>query len=226
MAALISVSAALVVIRRASSTSFFVGPFGKLKGEQFNHFAQLVYLARLEAAPSPGTQTLYLQGSIYGTHQLDHIYSNGFHHTAHNAVAPFVHVQNNGIGLCRMACHPIGFGRAVVQIHPKPQLKKLLIGEQSAGLHLVYLAHLVTGMHQAVGEVSVVGKQNEAGSVAVESTNGIQAQSGGIFDEVHDCLAPLFVAGGCDSIAGFVHKQVDERFELNLLSIYLNTVVG
>ncbi len=58
-------------------------------------------------------------------------------------------------------------------------------------------------------EVAIVGKQEHASGVAVETSDGIDALGAGILDKVHNGLALLRVVAGGDIVLRLVEEDID-----------------
>ncbi len=69
---------------------------------------------------------------------------------------------------------------------------------------MVDLFDLMTGVGQFLGEVAVVCEEEDAGGVAVEAADGVNAFGGGGADEVEDGSAALGVVGGGDIVLWFI----------------------
>src|SRR5215203_4167374 len=88
-------------------------------------------------------------------------------------------------------------GAAVVELDALAELaQRRLVHRRAADDGAVGLGHLERRVGEAVGELPVVGEQDQAGAVGVEAADRIEAAVG--LDEVDDRLAAVRVAGGRD----------------------------
>ncbi len=77
---------------------------------------------------------------------------------------------------------------------------------------------LESGVRELVGEVAVVGEQEQSGGVRVQPARGVQPQLFVSFrQDIQDGAPAFFVAGGGNSAGGFVEHQADRlvRFEVD-----------
>jgi hypothetical protein len=111
---------------------------------------------------------------------------------------------------------------AVVELDPAGE--PLHVGRRQRGLGLdgVELLDLVARVHQAVGELAVVGQQQHAGRVAVEPPDGHHAPLAELaVEQVHHRAALLRVVGGGDRVARLVQHDVREGLRVDRAAVDL-----
>ncbi len=69
---------------------------------------------------------------------------------------------------------------------------------------VVNLFYLVAWVREFLGEVAVIGEEEDPGGVTVKSAHGEYAFGSGLTNEVEDGAAALRVVGGGDIVFGFV----------------------
>ncbi|SIJ35147.1 Uncharacterised protein [Mycobacteroides abscessus subsp. abscessus] len=83
-----------------------------------------------------------------------------------------------------------------------------ILGDLPLDLREVGLGDLVAGMGEAVGQLPVVGEQDEALGVGVEASD-VEDPLGAVADVVAEVLAPLGVLHRRDDPGGLVEREVD-----------------
>ena len=91
--------------------------------------------------------------------------------------------------------------------HPGGKLGGLLIGDIGADGDTVDLIDVAGGVHDAVGQLAVIGEEQKSLAVAVQPPDGIDPflHAG---QKVGDTAAPQLVIQGGDVAAGLVHHNV------------------
>ena len=99
-------------------------------------------------------------------------------------------------------------GHAVVELDALAQRAQRLLGHRDAAaadVGDVDLRDLVARVREAVGEVAVVGQQDQAGGVGVEAADRVEPRAGRV-DELDDGRAAVGVLGGRDDAARLVDQ--------------------
>jgi hypothetical protein len=99
-------------------------------------------------------------------------------------------------------------GAAFVDHYAGAELVERLIAGLAADLDKIDLGHLVGGAGEQVGEVAVVGHQQQALALVVEAADGEDARLAG--KELHHRRATLRVAGGGDVAFRLVEHRIAE----------------
>lgn len=138
--------------------------------------------------------------------ELFHLVSGGFDHAADLAVLPFREDDGKLTG-----GNAGDFGRfglvTVEDLHSGGHTGKFGIFDGTVDFDDVFLLVLVAGMHEPVGEAPVVGEDEEAYGILVETSDGEHAFRD--VDDVHDAGIALRDAGRNDA-TGLVHLVIDE----------------
>ena len=75
---------------------------------------------------------------------------------------------------------------------------------------VVDLSYLMAGVGEFLGEVAVVGEEQDAGGITVEAADGENAFGSGGADEIKNGPAALGVVGSGDIVFWFVKEDIDE----------------
>ena len=97
-------------------------------------------------------------------------------------------------------------------------------GDVLVEVHVVHLLLEELRMRQLRREVAVVGQEQHAGGVAVESSHGVYALGACVLHEVHDGLALLRVIACGDVVLGLVEQHVHFLLESHGLVVELHLV--
>lgn len=87
-------------------------------------------------------------------------------------------------------------------------LERLVAG-LAANFDVVGLGNMVSGFGELLGQVAVVGEEQEAFAGVVEATDGVDAL-GQIAEELHDGGATFGVGDGGDVAFRLVQQEIDE----------------
>lgn len=93
-------------------------------------------------------------------------------------------------------------------------LDLLRVGIAQAALHdgVVGFLDAEAGVSEAIGELAVVGEQEESGGVVVEPSDGEEADGGGMLNQVKDGSSRVALLGACgaEGVRGLVEHDVEE----------------
>ncbi len=171
-----------------------------------------------------GSQVTELQRAEADALELQHAVADVVAHTLDLALAALVDRDLECVGLDprhpRRRRHPVLEPDAAAQ-----RLQRPLVHRRAADDGTVGLVDLEARVRQPVGEVAIVGQQDQAGRVGVQSADRIEPLSR--VDERDDGPAPLWVAGGGDDTGRFVDRVDDEllRTRADRLSVELDTAL-
>ena len=131
------------------------------------------------------------------------------HHPADLPLAAFGQVHFINPPALGLPGKPDPAGRRFFSVDRNPALglPDLGRGERPGERGFVNLVQAVAGMHEAVGEITVVGDDQKAGGVLVEATDRIQARADG-HKIIRDGLTPVGVRNGGDDVPGLVKSEV------------------
>ena len=124
-------------------------------------------------------------------------------HPPHLALAPLLQHELHAVG--RQAADAGRRRHAVVELDALAQrAQRRLAHGRAADARAVDPRNLERRVGQPVGELAVVGEQQQAGRVGVEAPDGVQALAAA--DERDDGRAPLRILGGRDVAGGLVER--------------------
>ena len=131
------------------------------------------------------------------------------HHEADLAFAPLADGDAEARFLLAVGARlfdPRGQRHAVFQHHALGQLLKLRLAEGAAHPHLVDLLRAEAGVKELVGQVAVVGHEEEPAGILVQAPDGIEAAVAGL-DEFHHRVLGVGVADGAGVAPGLVEHD-------------------
>lgn len=139
------------------------------------------------------------------------------HHAANLTIPPLVqlHVQMAAIpvALDKPQAHGAGPRRPAPPpiVQEDPSLQRLDAGriERALDDHLVFLVDAVARVCQSVGEISIVGQQQQSGGVGVQAADAEQARSAGVEDQIDRSCSSFGITVGTHHVARFVEHDVD-----------------
>ena len=145
---------------------------------------------------------------------------------AHDAVASRVDFNAGliAVGLGGVA-DSIGVDGAVFKLDAVGDALHVVLGDVFVSPYMIDFLFDILGMGQLGREVAVVGEQEDAGGVAVESSHGVDALVTGSLDNIHDGQTAVGVIAGGDAVLGLVEKDVALSFQCHYLVIILDGVV-
>src|SRR5579871_572250 len=183
---------------------------GRLR--RFGKLQQACHLFLTELTPGTGVEPLQFQVAVGDARQFAHRVPYGIHHATHLAIAALEEsdVQNStlGGGVVLDKREVGGGGLAVRQLDPFREADRLLAPHKALRADAVDLGNVVAGMGETVGELAVVGEEQEARGIGVQAAYredallylGNQFQYGmlrmGITDRAH--VADRFVQHDVD----------------------------
>jgi len=107
-------------------------------------------------------------------HQLQYFAPNGFDHAPHLTVAALGNhdFEKRVSGRIADACHNGRARGTVIQHGATAQAVELFLAEQRGRFHQIRLGQLVVGVGDALGEIGVVGEDEQAAGVEVQTADG------------------------------------------------------
>jgi hypothetical protein len=145
--------------------------------------------------------------------EADHRVPDGVAHIAHLPRLPLVnrHGYQRLVGACAQAAldHAHHRGRRTLTLDPHAAAHPIqaFLGRFAAYAREVFPFHLVAGMQQAFGERPVVGEEQQAFRVVVESSHGVDVL-GDLGEQIEHGRPALRVLPRRDVAPGFVEQDV------------------
>lgn len=165
-----------------------------------------------------------IEGAYADPFELDDAATDRVEHAPHLALAPLAH---HDLELAATDdARPQRPRRTVVEPYtPLQPLGERAIDARRHDAHAVHALDAVTGVHQALGEPPIVGEDEEAGRVGVETADRVQAPRRR--HKIDDGGPPLRVAGGRNDPARLVQHPHLERFGAHRPTVdrHLDTLV-
>ena len=98
-------------------------------------------------------------------------------------------------------------GGVLPYLHPGRELRGLLVGNIGAHRHAVHLIDVAGRVHNAVGQLAVIGKEQKSLTVAVQAADGVHPflHPG---QQVGNAAPPQLIAQGGHIAAGLVHHDI------------------
>ena len=125
--------------------------------------------------------------------------------------------NGEGIAVAIERSNPRRRGDSVVEANAGPDFGEIPRGWGPVELDLVLLLHLVAGVSQSLGEVAVVGQDQQSFRVQVQPADGKDAMCSHVgWQKVQYRASPALVSNGGDDASRFVHEEIHgRRWSLN-----------
>ena len=160
------------------------------------------------------------------TVEFDHLIAQKLEHTAHDAVLAGVDGDAHVLARIVHILHLIGNDDAVVELKAIAKGSHIDVGEVLVEFHVIGLLNLGRGMGEFLGQVAVVGEEQQTGGVAVEAAYGIDAFFAGVAHQLHHVGAVALVVGSGDVVFGLVEQHIDRFFALQHLVAVAHLIGG
>jgi len=180
---------------------------------------EVVDLASGEIPPHADRDVLQRQGANSDATQAGHRDPDLLHQAADDVEHPLVdhNLEDQPVvGLAEDAALR-GNNPLAVDHQAVAQALKGRFGRAGEGEHVVLLLQPVPRVHDAVGDVAVVGEQQQTFGLAVEASDRVDPLRN--LDQLHHRLAVALVAHGRDIAAGLVEQQVARRLASEQLAV-------
>ncbi len=163
-----------------------------------------------EEAPVAAAEVLLGESGKQNAVEFHHTVAQMLEDAAHDAVLSAVNLYTH-LTLVGVAgiLDGISMHFAVLQFYAVGNLLEVVCGDVFVEEYVVNLLLEELGMCEFRGEVAVVGEQEHASGVAVESSHGIDSLWTDALDEVHNGLALLRVVACCDAVLRLVEQHID-----------------
>jgi hypothetical protein len=135
------------------------------------------------------------------------------------------------LAFTRKDLHLGGHGRCtVVERDALAQRSELLAGEVAVYLDVIGLRHVVAGREQASSQLAVIGQEQDAFGIEVESTDRLHGDRK-VRKVVHHRRSPAVVADRGDAALGLVEQHVevverDDSFTVHLHGVAVGVDLG
>ena len=187
---------------------------------------QEVYFFLSQVTPASARQVFLGETCEVDAVELGHMVAEALEDAAHYAVTSrvdfdtgLIAVSLGGIADC------VGMDGAVFKLDTVGDALHVVLRDVFVGPYMVDFLLDIFGMGQLGGKVAVVGEQEDAGGVAVETPYGIYPLLTGVLHDVEHCQTSVGVIAGGDAVLGFVEKDVALAFQCDHLVIILDGVV-
>jgi hypothetical protein len=196
-------------------------------------FAQVVQLFSFELAHFARFNVEHQRAVAYATNLLD-VVADLLEHLTQLAVAAFneddfvpgVVALANLANLGGRSLHPAGTRSAALDSHARTEAVQLFVAWFTAHLYEVSLFHSGCGAREFVGEVAVVGDEQEAFAQVVQASDGVEPLAQ-LCEELHHGRAPLGIAHRGYKAPGLVEHEVSEALgALQQFAIDADVVTG
>ena len=185
-----------------SPTCFFAG---------FQEMPQVPNLCRLQFPKSTIRQRTQLEWTEGDTLQFNHLMANSSQQSTNFAVLAFLQFQfqNRAASLMSYDTNALKTEEAFGKVHPVPQLIQCLWSRPAGDMTTIAPHHFETGMRQSLGKIAVVGQQQQALRVFVQSPDREEPLIRDR-DHVDRARTSFRVAVGAEHAFGFVQQEVTE----------------
>ena len=120
----------------------------------------------------------------------------------------------------------VGGDGTVIQLNAFRDAQHVVLGQGLVKDDMVELRDLAARMCEFLGQVAVVGKQQQARGLLVETAHRIDALGAGILDEFHHGVALIRVVGRGDEAFRLVEQDIAELLAVEGLATIHHLVVG
>ena len=178
-----------------------------------------------EVTPVAALEVLLGQTSEEDAVELRDLVAKVLEDAAYNAVAAAVdlnaHLLLIGLG---SVFDSICMDLAIIELDAFGNLTEVGSCDILVGVDVIDLLLEELRVSELGSQFAIVGEQEYARGVAVETTDGVNALIAGTLDEVHDRLAVLGIVAGGDIILRLVEEHVDLFLDANGLVVELDLV--
>ena len=133
-----------------------------------------------------------------------------------NDRAIFRRINLNNLINCWLGFAPLDFNTS-------SQRTKNFFISQSFDTHHIDLVNLISGMNHLVGKVSVIGQNENARSIPIQTTNWINPLLD-LRQKIHDCLTSLVITDRGNDPARLIEEVINLLLIVDRLAFYFHTV--
>ncbi len=147
--------------------------------------------------------------------------------TAHDAVASAVYLDAGLVAVNVVDVRDsVSMYFTILEFDAVGDALHVLFGDILVGPDVIYFLFDKFGMCEFAGEVAVVGEQEYAGGVTVETANGIDAFLASVLDEVEHGGTAVGVVGGGDAVFRLVEEYVAFTLRCYHFAVVFDNVGG
>lgn len=187
---------------------------------------ELTLLAGRQVAPLADAEALYRDRPDSRPPQSLHLDPGDLHDPSHQVVDPLVNGDREDNAVRRFAeqAHLFRHDPPPVDDDPVPDPRELRGGRPRVRQDVILLGQPVPRMHDPVGDIAVIGEEQQTLGLAVEPTDREDAL--GDVHEVHHGPATALIAHRRDVAGRLVQDQVAQRLRRQELPIDADLVVN
>ena len=150
-----------------------------------------------------------------------------FENTADDAVAARVELDADALlaVIILVVSNVIGSDGTVVQFDAFRNTEHVVLGQGLVKDDMVELRDLAARVGQLLGQVTIVGEQQEACGLLVETTHGEDALRASIFDEFHHGIAFIRIVRSGDIAFRLVEQDIAELFAVECLATIYHLIL-
>ena len=112
----------------------------------------------------------------------------------------------------------------IVQLNTGSNLFHICLCQILVQMHMIYFLFQILGMSQLRSQITIVGKQQHTGRIAVQTAYRINALGAGILYQIHYRATRLRIVGCSHRIFRFVQQYVNFAFDADCLIMELHFV--
>ena len=187
------------------------------------HF-EVVYLFLGEVAPAAAGEVFLGESGEIHTVEFGYVVAEALEDSADDAVASRMDFDTClvAVGLGGVA-YGVGMDGAVVELDAVGNALHVVLGDVAVAPDVVYLLFHELGMCELGSEIAVVGEEQHACCVAVETPHGVDALIACTFHEVEHCGAAIGVVAGGHAVFWLVEQHIAFALEgYDLLVVFHN----
>jgi len=114
----------------------------------------------------------------------------------------------------------------VVQLDTGRNLLHIGLGQIFIQVHMIYFLFQIFGMSQLRSQVTVIGEQQHARSITVQTAHRIDTLAASAFHQVHYGAACLRIIGSRHRIFRFVQQNIYLAFDADSLIVELHLITA
>jgi len=171
---------------------------------------QIHHLKVGEEAPFATGQTVFVQTSKHHTVKFNHLVTKMFEDTAHNTVTARMEFDADALlaVVILVVGDGIGSDGAIVKLNAISNAKHIVFGQGLVQSDVVKFRHLAAWVGEFLGQVAVVGEQQQSCSALIKTTYGENALGTSVFNKLHHGVALIRVIGCGNVTFGLIEQDI------------------
>lgn len=151
-----------------------------------------------------------------------HCNSGGIHHIADDVIGPFMdnHFEDEPIARLTENAKLLRNDAMPLDNNPRAHLLHHVVAWSSRSNDVVLLLQLVARVHHPIGDIAIVGEEQQAFGITIETTNRINALRD--MDQIHHGPAVSLVFGCGDISTRFIENQIARTLRPDKIAIDAN----